>query len=52
MVTAGKLRAIGVTCASRLRSVPDVPTLHEIMKNDLPIQDNWNGLAAPLSRTG
>jgi tripartite-type tricarboxylate transporter receptor subunit TctC len=46
-VVSGKLRALGVTSAARVRPLPDVPTLREVLKNDLLVQDNWSGLAVP-----
>ncbi len=46
-VLAGKFRALAVTSGTRMRALPEVPTLLEMMKNDLLVQDNWSGLAAP-----
>lgn len=43
----GKLRALAVTSAKRLPELPDVPTLHEVLKNDLAIQESWFGFWAP-----
>ena len=45
---AGKMRALGVTSAARIRDLPDIPALRERLKNDLLIQENWAGLAVPL----
>jgi len=46
-VKAGKLRALGVTSAARLGELPDVPTLVELFKNELLVQESWYGLWAP-----
>ncbi len=46
-VRGGKLRALCVTSARRLKELPDVPTLHELMGNDLAIQESWFGFWAP-----
>jgi tripartite-type tricarboxylate transporter receptor subunit TctC len=46
-IRAGKLRALCVTSARRLKGLPDVPTLHELMGNDLAIQESWFGFWAP-----
>jgi tripartite-type tricarboxylate transporter receptor subunit TctC len=46
-VKGGKLRALAVTSRSRLSQLPDVPTLNELMNNDLTIQESWFGLWAP-----
>jgi tripartite-type tricarboxylate transporter receptor subunit TctC len=45
----GRLRALAVTGAQRLKELPDVPTLHEVMGSDLTIQDSWFGFWAPLN---
>ena len=29
------------------RALPDAPTLLELMKNELLVQENWTGLSAP-----
>src|SRR5262249_26595717 len=42
-----KLRALGVTSAKPLKSLPGVPTLASALKNDLYIQESWWGLWAP-----
>jgi len=44
-VKAGKLRAIGVTTASRSEALPDVPSVGEFVPGYEAI--NWFGLAAP-----
>jgi tripartite-type tricarboxylate transporter receptor subunit TctC len=46
-VKGGKLRALAVTSAQRLKELPDVPTLKEVLKNDLAVQDSWFGFVAP-----
>jgi tripartite-type tricarboxylate transporter receptor subunit TctC len=46
-VKGGKLRALAVTSRSRLSQLPDVPTLNELMNNELTIQESWFGLWAP-----
>ena len=46
-VKGGKLRALAVTSRQRLAQLPDVPTLNEVMKNELTIQESWFGLWAP-----
>jgi tripartite-type tricarboxylate transporter receptor subunit TctC len=48
LVKGGKLRALAVTSKNRLAQLPDVPTLNEIMKNDLTIQESWFGMWAPI----
>ncbi len=48
-VKGGRLRALAVTGAQRLKELPDVPTLHEVMGSDLTIQDSWFGFWAPLN---
>jgi tripartite-type tricarboxylate transporter receptor subunit TctC len=46
-VKGGRLRALAVTGASRLKELPDVPTLNEAMNNDLTVQESWFGFWAP-----
>lgn len=46
-VKSGKLRALGVTSAARLKELPEVPTLAEVLKNALYVQESWFGLWAP-----
>ncbi|MFM9968081.1 MAG: Bug family tripartite tricarboxylate transporter substrate binding protein [Burkholderiales bacterium] len=51
-VAGGKFRVLGVTSATRMRSVPNAPTLVEVFKNELLAQENWSGLAAPAKTPG
>jgi tripartite-type tricarboxylate transporter receptor subunit TctC len=46
-VKGGKLRALAVTSRERLKELPDVPTLYELLKNDLTIQESWFSIWAP-----
>jgi tripartite-type tricarboxylate transporter receptor subunit TctC len=46
-VKGGRLRALAVTSATRLKELPDVPTLKEVMHNDLTVQESWFGFWAP-----
>lgn len=46
-VKGGKLRALAVTSRERLKELPDVPTLYELLKNDLAIQESWFSIWAP-----
>ena len=46
-IKAGKLRALGVSSASRLKELPDVPTLKETLNEGLLVQESWLGLWAP-----
>jgi tripartite-type tricarboxylate transporter receptor subunit TctC len=46
-VAAGKFRVLGVTTGNRMRVLPDAPTLVEVYRNDLLVQENWSGVAAP-----
>lgn len=48
MIASGKLRALAVTSGRRVKALPDVPTLREALNNDLLIQENWTGFAAPV----
>jgi tripartite-type tricarboxylate transporter receptor subunit TctC len=47
-VKAGRLRALAVTSAQRMPALPDVPTLYELTRNDLLVQESWFGMWAPL----
>ena len=44
-IKAGELRAIGVTTATRLEQLPDVPTIGETVPNFAA--SGWNGIVAP-----
>ncbi|MCZ8256407.1 MAG: tripartite tricarboxylate transporter substrate-binding protein [Polaromonas sp.] len=46
-VKGGKLRALAVTSAARLKELPGVPTLNDIMHNELTVQEFWFGLWLP-----
>jgi tripartite-type tricarboxylate transporter receptor subunit TctC len=46
LIRSGRLRAVAVMNASRTRDMPDVPTVRELLKNDLLVQEFWAGLAA------
>lgn len=46
-VKGGKVRALAVTSSKRLPELPDVPTLQEIMRDPLTVQESWSGLWAP-----
>jgi tripartite-type tricarboxylate transporter receptor subunit TctC len=46
-IRAGKLRLIGVTGSSRMKQYPDAPTLNEVLKSELLVQENWLGLGFP-----
>lgn len=47
-VKGGKLRALAVTSRQRLAQLPDVPTLNEVMQNELTVLESWFGLWAPV----
>lgn len=46
-VQSGKLRMLATTGAQRLKEFPDVPTLQEVLHNDLAVQESWFGFWAP-----
>lgn len=46
-VKGGRLRALAVTSRQRLKELPDVPTLNEVMGNELTVQESWFGFWAP-----
>lgn len=46
-VQGGKLRALAVTSPKRLAQMPNVPTLEELLKNKLAVQESWSGIWAP-----
>ena len=43
----GKLRALAISSAKRLPELPQLPTLREVFKNDLAVQEAWFGFWAP-----
>jgi len=47
-VKAGRLRALAITGAQRMPALPEVPTLYELTRNELLVQDSWFGMWAPL----
>ncbi len=46
-VKSGKARALAVTGAKRLPSLPDTPTMKELYGDELFVQESWAGLWAP-----
>lgn len=46
-VKGGKLRMLATTGARRLKEFPEVPTLQEVLKSDLAVQESWFGFWAP-----
>jgi tripartite-type tricarboxylate transporter receptor subunit TctC len=46
-VKGGKLRMLATTGAHRFKEFPDVPTLHEVLHNELAVQESWFGFWAP-----
>ncbi len=46
-VKGGTLRALAVTSKTRLKELPDVPTLQEALRNELAVQESWFGMWAP-----
>jgi tripartite-type tricarboxylate transporter receptor subunit TctC len=47
MVKGGKFRALAVTGAQRTPELPDIPTMLEITRDPLTVQESWSGLWAP-----
>jgi tripartite-type tricarboxylate transporter receptor subunit TctC len=48
-VQGGRLRALAVTSAERLKELPEVPTLRERLNSELAVQDSWFGFWAPVA---
>lgn len=46
-IKGGKLRALAVTSSTRLKELPDVPTLKEVLNSELAVQESWFGFWAP-----
>ncbi len=46
-VKDGRLRALAVTSRDPVAELPGVPTLHDILRSDLAIQEFWFGLWLP-----
>ncbi len=46
-VKAGKLRLLATTGRERAREFPDAPTLYELIKDELAVQENWLGVSFP-----
>lgn len=46
-IQGGRLRALAVTSKKRMAQMPDLPTLQEVLKSDLAVQESWFGLWAP-----
>jgi tripartite-type tricarboxylate transporter receptor subunit TctC len=46
-IRTGKVRALAVSTSARIKELPDVPTLSDVVKSDLLTLENWSGLAAP-----
>lgn len=47
LIQTGKFRVLAVTSGRRAKNFPDVPTVREIIKNDLMVHETFAGLAAP-----
>ena len=47
LIQTGKFRVLAATSGRRAKGFPDVPTMREIIKNDLLVHETWAGLAAP-----
>jgi tripartite-type tricarboxylate transporter receptor subunit TctC len=48
-IKGGRLRALATTSAKRLSALPEVPTLNELMNNELTVQESWFGLWVPAN---
>lgn len=47
LIRQGKLRALAVTGPTRIKQLPDVPTLKEVFGSDALVIDTWGGFWAP-----
>jgi tripartite-type tricarboxylate transporter receptor subunit TctC len=47
-VSAGKLRVLATAARSRIESLPDVPTIAEVVRKDFE-EDVWNGAVVPAN---
>lgn len=52
LIQTGKFRALAVTSGRRVKGFPEVPTVHEITKNDLLVHETFAGLAGPAKTPG
>jgi tripartite-type tricarboxylate transporter receptor subunit TctC len=48
-VKSGKLRLLATTGRERAREFPDSPTLYELIKDELAVQENWLGVSFPTN---
>ena len=46
-IRTGKVRPLAVAGGQRIRSLPDVPTLREIYKDERLVQEFWTGAWVP-----
>jgi tripartite-type tricarboxylate transporter receptor subunit TctC len=47
LVKQGVARALAVSSRTRMKDLPQVPTLHELLGSELAVQETWFGLWAP-----
>lgn len=52
LVKTGKFRVLAVTSGRRFKEFPNVPTVNEVLKNDLLVHETWSGLAGPAKMQG
>lgn len=48
LINTGAVRALAVTSRSRLKQLPEVPTLAEVFNSERYATDSWNGLFVPV----